>query len=85
MDDKYTKIDDKLTAINDKLGSIDTTLVKQHEQLAHHIYRTEQNETMIKVLVEELKPVKSHVSLMNNLAKIIIFLGVLAAIFKNLS
>ena len=63
--------------IEDRLNSIDKHLAVYNEQLKYHIKRTD-------LLEEDLKPIKSHVVLMNNIAKIVIFLGVLAAIYHNL-
>lgn len=85
MDTKLNRIEDKIDKITDRLNDIDKTLVRNTADLENHMKRTEQNETMIKGLQEDLKPVKSHVALMNNIAKIIVFLGVLAAIYKNLN
>lgn len=83
-DDKLQRIEDKIDKINDRLSNIDVTLVKQEANLEKHMLRTEQNEKLINHLIDDSKPIKSHVTLMNNLAKIVIFLGVVAAIYKNL-
>jgi hypothetical protein len=85
MDDiRLKRLENKIDHIAERISSVDKTLVKQHEQLAHHIYRTGQNELMIEKMSTSMVPIKSHVVLMNNIAKIIVFLGVLAAIYKNL-
>lgn len=48
MDSKFEKVGDKLDGIERRVDSIDTTLVKQAEQLEHHIKRTDLLEGMIK-------------------------------------
>lgn len=95
MDDKFKRIEEKLEKLadkvestNERLASIDKTVAVYNEQLKIHIEGTVQNRQSIKESNErieaELKPIKSHVTLMNNLAKIIIFIGVLTAIYKNI-
>jgi hypothetical protein len=75
--EKFDKLENKIDLITEKINSIDKTLDRNTVSLEVHIKRTN-------LLEEELKPIKSHVALMNNLAKIIVFLGILAAIYKNL-
>lgn len=70
MKDKLDKVDEKLDRIEDRLNSIDITLAKQHEQLAHHIYRTELAEESLDILKSELKPVQSHVESVNTFLKV---------------
>lgn len=77
MSEHWKRIEDKLDLLTDKVYSIDKTMDRNTNSLEVHIKRTE-------ILEAEMKPVKSHVNLMNNIAKIIIFLGILAAIYKNL-
>jgi archaellum component FlaC len=71
MQEKLQKVDEKLERIEERLTSIDVTLAKQHEQLAHHIYRTEIAETNLDILKQELKPVQKHVEVVNTTLKVI--------------
>ena len=57
-----TKLDSKLDKLNDKLQSIDKTLIKNTADLELHMLRTEQNEKMIQVIYDDMKPVKKHVN-----------------------
>ncbi len=68
-------MNNKLDQILEKIHSIDKTLDRNTSSLELHIKRTE-------ILEAELKPLKSHVILMNNIAKIVVFLGVLLGIFS---
>lgn len=77
IDEKFDKVYEKLDRMNEGLNQVDKQMSVYNEQLKLHIKRTE-------MLEAEIKPIKSHVTLMNNLAKIILFIGVLAAIYKNL-
>jgi archaellum component FlaC len=71
MQDKLTKVDEKLEKIEERLTSIDITLAKQHEQLAHHIFRTDLAEKHLELLEQEIKPVKNHVEMVNITLKVI--------------
>lgn len=62
--------------IKEDLNEIKTQLAVYNEQLKIHIKRTE-------IIEQDLVPIKSHVTLMNNIAKIIIFLGLLAGIYRS--
>lgn len=77
MEKQIDKLESKIDKIDERLDKIDVHLAAYNEQLKIHIKRSE-------TLEEELKPIKSHVTLMNNLAKIIVFLGVLAGIYSAL-
>jgi archaellum component FlaC len=70
MKEELKKFDAKLDKIEEHLSKIDVTLAKQHEQLAHHIYRTQLAENNIELLREEVKPVKKHVALVDSIMKI---------------
>lgn len=74
------RVEGKLDRLDERLDGITQVLVKQEEQLAYHIKRTN-------LLEEKLEPIEKHVALMNALAKIIIALigvgGVIAGIFKH--
>ncbi len=45
--EELNKIHNKLDVLDTRLDSIDRTLVGQHEQLKHHIKRTDQGETRL--------------------------------------
>ena len=77
MDNHINKLEVKIDKIDERLDKIDVHLATYNEQLKIHIKRSE-------TLEEELKPIKSHVGLMNSLAKIIVFLGILASIYSSL-
>lgn len=77
MDDKFKRIEDKLDTVVEKIHSIDKTLERNTTSLEYHILRTN-------LLEADLKPIKSHVTLMNNIFKIIIFFSIITAIYKNL-
>lgn len=47
---------EKLDRIEEKLADIDKTLVKQHSQLEHHIYRTNLAEDRIQDIEDTLIP-----------------------------
>ena len=69
----------KLDKIEERLGSIDKTLVKQEENLAEHMRRTELLET-------KMEPVEDHVKNVNFLFKImagvVAIVGAIAGIIK---
>ena len=77
MNDKLGKLDVKLDKIEEHLSNIDITLVKQHEQLAHHIYRTSLAEQNLDILRQEIKPVQKHVEVVNTTLKV---LGAVASV-----
>lgn len=63
----YQKFDERLDAI-------DKTLVKQEENLRHHMYRTELAEKRIEQLDDDLKPIQDHVNTVSNIGKIIMWI-----------
>lgn len=77
MEKQIDKLESKIDKIDERLDKIDVHLATYNEQLKIHIKRSE-------TLEEELKPIKSHVGLMNSLAKIIVFIGILAGIYSAL-
>lgn len=82
--DKFKKIEDKLDFVAEKIHAIDVTLALNTMSLDTHIKRTNLLEESVALLRKDFKPVSGHVTFVNNLAKLIVFLGVLAAIYKNL-
>lgn len=51
------------------LGDINVTLAENTTQLAYHIKRTDQNETMIKLIQDDIKPLIKHKLLLDGMAK----------------
>lgn len=62
---------DKIDKINDNVTEIKIVLAKQHVVLEEHIKRTLQNEVAIEGLFQELKPIKTHVGMVNLIFKIL--------------
>lgn len=62
-DNNSGRILDKLDKLDERLDTAVLTLARNTEHLAEHMRRTA-------ILEEELRPVKAHVELMNNLAKV---------------
>lgn len=71
------KLSQKIDKLDERLDSIDKTLIKQEGQLALHIRRTEIAEENIKMLRDDLKPIKKHVNMIEGIIK---FLGILVTI-----
>ena len=83
--DKHSEV---LDNINQTLVKQGEELVRQHETLKHHMYRTELAEEGLELLQEkqtamhksikdEIKPIKDHVAMFNGVIK---FLGILSVI-----
>ena len=62
-DEKLGQIDAKIDKITDKLNVIDITLVAQHVTLQEHIKRSEAAEKAIDIIKQELKPIQTHVAI----------------------
>lgn len=75
MDDKWYR--DILVKIDATQNAQAITLTKLTSEVAEHIRRTE-------ILEEELKPIKSHVSMFSGVAKAVFLIGALIALLKNL-
>jgi molecular chaperone DnaK (HSP70) len=71
MKNQLDKIEAKVDIIEEKISSIDVTLIKQAKDLEHHIYRTELAEQNLKLIRQEMVPVKKHVALMDASLKVI--------------
>lgn len=71
---------DKLEHIDERLNYIDKTLERNTASLETHIRRTEIAEDAIKGLRSDLKPVESHVSLMNGIFKTISAFGIITGL-----
>lgn len=66
------KIQQKLEVIDSRVDKIHTTLSVQHEVLAEHQRRSLANEKAVEIIKEELKPIVTHVHLMNLLGKLLL-------------
>lgn len=77
MDDRQ---ESKLDAIAQDISDIKITLVKQEENIAHHIYRTDLAEKNIEALRTDLKPVETHVKHVEGGLKVLGILSVVATI-----
>ena len=66
-----------LQSIDSRLLEIEKTLVRNTTSLEEHMRRTQ-------IVEEELKPIKTHVTVMNALAKIVIAIITLAVSIKKL-
>lgn len=77
---------DRLDRLDSHLSGIDKTLVKQEANLEKHMLRTDQNETMIQIIAEDIKPVKKHVTQVEGILKFIglisLILGIALSIIK---
>ena len=68
---KLNKIEDKLDNLDGRVDNIDITLAKQHVSLEYHIKRSDQADAAIKIVSDELSPVKDHVKAVNTLIKVL--------------
>lgn len=69
MDSKrLERIEDKIDKALDRISSIDVTIAAQHVSLAEHMRRT----TLIE---QELKPIKTHVILVQSAIAVITFIA----------
>lgn len=84
MNEKLFEI---IQEINDKLHSIDKTLVKQEEQLAYHIKRTDILEEQVSTMKKETDLVADHVTRLNTIGYVVLKLfaavGVIASILAS--
>ena len=66
--------DEKLDLIIQKISSIDVTLASQNEVLKDHTRRSLANEESVKLLSNELKPVLSHVAIVDFIGKVCVLI-----------
>lgn len=71
---------DKIDKLDERLDNIDKTLVRQEANLKEHMRRTEQNEIMIQEMIEQIKPIETHVAMVNGVLKFIGFLSLLLGV-----
>lgn len=64
------RIENKIDLIVEKISAIDVTLASQNEVLKDHTRRSLANEEAVKVLGSELKPVLSHVAIVDFIGKV---------------
>jgi hypothetical protein len=72
-DDRLDRIESKIDKIVEHIGSVDVTLAKQEVSLAEHIRRTA-------LIEDKLKPVESHVHMVNGAFKLVGLLSTVAGI-----
>ena len=74
----WNRLEGKIDRLDMRLDAIDITLVKQNEQLAYHIKRTNLLETQV-------QPVVDHVTFVKVLVKALGVLALVVGILKALS
>lgn len=76
----------KVDKLDSRLDDIDKTLVKQHESLKHHIYRTDLAEKRLEHIESAMEPIRAHVHRMDGALKFLgvlsLLLGIVFGIFK---
>jgi len=80
--DQLNKIHEKLDIIIDRLNETDKILAVQAEQLAYHIKRSDQLDTALGIIKNDLKPIDRHVSMVQGGIKLLAILASIAAIIK---
>jgi len=80
--DQLNKIHEKLDIIIDRLNETDKILAVQAEQLAYHIKRSDQLDTALGIIKNDLKPIDRHVFMVQGGIKLIAILASIAAIIK---
>lgn len=88
MSDDLREIKDQLKELSQTVGQMNSTLIRQEENIKHHIYRTDLAEENIKALWQfvsnnlkeirgTIEPLKKHVAMAEGVLK---FLGVVSVI-----
>ena len=72
---KLDRIENKVDQVFDRLGEVEGHMGVYNEQLKHHIYRTDLAESNLKMLREEMHPVRDHVKMVALIAKLAIALA----------
>lgn len=80
--DQLNKIHEKLDIIIDRLNETDKILAVQAEQLAYHIKRSDQLDTALGIIKNDLKPIEKHVSRVEGAFKLLALLASIAAVVK---
>lgn len=75
---------DSQSKMSEDITDIKVILAKQEQNIEHHVKRTdlaeENTELLRKQMITELRPLKSHVTFINNILKVIGGLGFLVSI-----
>ena len=86
MSDDIKEIKEQLKEIVHTIGYVNTTLVRQEENLKHHIYRTDLAEEAIKEMRKDIAPIKKHVAQIEGVLKLFgmvaLFVGIAAGMVK---
>ena len=80
----YIKLETKIDLIGERLNSMDKTLIKQEINLSEHMKRSLANEESVKILSNELKPIRTHVNHVEGALKLIGLLGVIMGIISGI-
>jgi chromosome segregation ATPase len=73
------KLNEKLDSIEREVVEIKLILVKQEENIRHHIRRTDLAEESLKELREQIKPIEKHVQHVEGALKLLGGISVFAA------
>lgn len=82
LKDAIDRLEGKLDRIDTRLNDIDKVSVKQNEQLAHHIFRTELAEENIALLREQVLPLEKWAQYFTGIIKLIGILATIGAIVE---
>lgn len=74
-DDFKIKLTEKMDKISADIGDIKITLVKQEENIAHHIYRTALAEERIEKLEEDVDPIKLQQAKNQGIKDLLLFIA----------
>lgn len=75
-------MENKISSIAENVESIKVDINHIKTDLALHIYRTQQNEELIHLLRQDLKPVENHVERVNGAFRLLGILTLIAGIVK---
>jgi hypothetical protein len=84
MTKQLTRLEGKVDKLDERLDGVDKILVKQQVILDEHMRRTEINEKGLKLMQEQLHPLKRHVDMWAGVGKAIVLLSVLVALLKSI-
>lgn len=76
----HDDINQKLEVIEREIVEIKLILVRQEENIRHHIRRTDLAEENLKELRNQLKPIETHVRHVEGALKVFGFISVLVAV-----
>lgn len=81
---RIDRIETKLDNISKDVASIDKTLAQQHVSLQEHMRRTALAEESIKLIREDMKPVKAHINRLEGVVKAVGLASILLSIVLGL-